>query len=558
MKIAPLQAPAVLSAASPVVATRSQVVLASFNLWAVGITVVIGGQYFSWNAGLSAGTVSYGIASIMMGFAYLSLCMSMAEVSSMVPFEGGAFGLARCTWGFYAGFIVGCCEAVQYILYVTCAFVALGRMVAQFWPLIADHQYISWGISYVLSSGMLIVGGNVYWRWNMALALLSFSILIVYVCGSLPYVDIATHGGGTALHFVGGFNHFMAVFPLTAWYYVGVESLNRLCAEVVEPRRSIPMGQMACMYTLFATSIMVFFVTISVDPGMPSVATSLAIMNPVFNKLFNCTDDISTLLALPATFATGQGFVQAYMKIISCMAGSKLIPVVLHEKHPKWHTPVYAIVVASCVSFGLCFVDFYASLDTTVFNTCIFLGCISYLSQCVGYLYLKKNFRSMERKYKSPFGRAGAIYASAVWLWTMVSIANYQGDGHTSVLIAVGVLGVCTVYYYAVAKERQTISEEERKALFFAHVSKHNLSKRRTRTLRQKAKSWIHSKATFVFKRMPQIKSSSSNTSCVHSPTAKVKSPNLKDLNRTASVRNATPASPINQVVGSPSLFALQ
>ncbi|RHY74389.1 hypothetical protein DYB34_013576 [Aphanomyces astaci] len=443
---------------------------APFNLWAVGITVVIGGQYFSWNAGLSAGTASYGIASLMMGFAYLSMCMCMAEMSSMVPFEGGAFGLARCTWGFYAGFIVGCCEAVQYILYVTCSFVALGRMVAHFWPLIADYPYISWLISYVLSCAMLTVGGKSYWMWNMALALVSFLILILYVLGSLSYVDIAANGGGSKLLFVGGFDQFMLVFPLTAWYYVGVESLNRLCGEVVEPRKSIPLGQMSCMFTLFATSIMVFFVTISVDPGMPTVATSLAVMNPVFNKLFNCTDKISTLLALPATFATGQGFVQAYMKIISCMAGSKLLPSILHEKHPKWNTPVYTIVGASCVSFALCFADYYYSLDAIVFNTCIFLGSISYLSQCFGYLYLKKNFRTMERKYKSPFGRPGAMYACGVWLWTMLAIAAYQGDGHVSVLAVIGILSVCTVYYYAVAKERQTISDDERKALFFAHV----------------------------------------------------------------------------------------
>ncbi|RHY04057.1 hypothetical protein DYB25_008780 [Aphanomyces astaci] len=464
-------------------ATSTQIAIASFNLWAVGITVVIGGQYFSWNAGLSAGTISYGLASLMMTLAYTCMCMCMAEVSSMVVFEGGAFGLARCTWGFYAGYIIGCCEAVQYILYVTCSFVALGRMMATFWPVIMDYPYLSWFLSYLLSSAMLIVGGNVYWRWNMGLALLSFAILIAYVFGSLPYVDISSHAGGSDFYFVGGFSQFMLVFPLTAWYFVGVESLNRLCAEVAEPRVSVPIGQLACMFTLVATAVLVFFVTISVDPGMPAVATSLAPMNYGFNRMFNCTDADSTWLALPATFATGQGFVQAYTKVISCMSGSHLLPSILHRKHAQFKTPVFAIAVGSALSFALCFVDYYYALDAMLFNTCIFLGCISYMSQCVGYIYLKKNFRTMERKFLSPLAKFGAMYAIGIWIVTMIAILGFQRDGQVSILLVVGVLVVCTVYYHLYAKHNQTFSDEERKALFFAHVGTSKLSVRRYKVL---------------------------------------------------------------------------
>ncbi|RHY83458.1 hypothetical protein DYB26_008117 [Aphanomyces astaci] len=444
--------------------------MASFNLWAVGITVVIGGQYFSWNAGLSAGTVSYGIASILMGFAYLCMCMCMAEMSSMVPFEGGAFGLARCTWGFYAGFIVGCCEAVQYILYVTCSFVGLGRMVAQLWPLIAERPYISWLLSYALSSAMLVMGGKAYWRWNMALALVSFSILLMYVLESLPHVDITAHAGGTAMLVVGGGSQFMLVFPLSAWYFVGVESLNRLCAEVIEPRVTIPIGQVSCVLTLIVSAVLIFVVSIGTGPGMPTIATSLAPMNFGFKRMFNCTDDVATWFALPATFATGQGFVQSYTKVVSAMAGSQLVPAFLHHKHPTFHTPVNAILCTSTLSFALCFVDYYYALDAMLFNTCIFFGCISYLSQCVGYIYLKKNFRSMERKFHSPLGRPGAIYAILIWTTTMLAITGFQGDGQASILLVVGILSACSVYYYAYAKYRQKFSEDERKTLFFAHV----------------------------------------------------------------------------------------
>ncbi|KAF0711431.1 Aste57867_5280 [Aphanomyces stellatus] len=152
------------------------------------------------------------------------------------------------------------------------------------------------------------------------------------------------------------------------------------------------------------------------------------------------------------------------------MAGSQLLPAILHQKHPTFKTPVYTIVGGSIISFGLCFLDYYKSLDAILFNSCILLGTVSYLSQCVGYIYLKKNFRTMERKFHSPLGNAGAIYSILIWLVTVVAIVCFQQDNQLSVLVTLSILAVCSVYYHVHAKHVQKFSEEERKSLFFAHV----------------------------------------------------------------------------------------
>ena len=63
--------------------------LTSFDVWALGITAVIGGQYFSWNAGFTAGFGSCCIALGLIGSAYLCLVLNVAEITSGLPFEGG-------------------------------------------------------------------------------------------------------------------------------------------------------------------------------------------------------------------------------------------------------------------------------------------------------------------------------------------------------------------------------------------------------------------------------------------------------------------------------------
>ncbi|CAK4685618.1 unnamed protein product [Aphanomyces euteiches] len=456
----------------------TKVAAASFDLWAAGITIVIGGQYFSWNGGLTAGTLSYAIAMFMMGFAFICMGLCEAEMASMFPFEGGAFGLARCTWGFYAGFIVGCSEALQYIIYVACAFVFFGKMLGALWPFAADYPYVIWLLAYILSSLTLILGGKIYWRWNLILALVSIGFIIIYVFGSLPYVDIQKFGGGQDQLVVGGFSQFMNVFPLSAWFYVGVECINRLCSEAYEPRISVPLAQITCILTLFCTAIMVFFVAISMDPGMPEVAGALSPLNHGFNRMFNCSDNITGWLSIPATFATGQGFVQSYSKILTCMAGSGLLPAKMYEKHSKFSTPTYAILFGSVASYALCFVDYYYSLDAMLFNTCMVMGSISYTSQCVGYIYLKKNFRTMERKFKSPLGKAGAMCSIIVWMVLAVAVIGFQGDNQESFIAVLVILFICSMYYQFYAKFRQKFSDEERMSLFFAHVANHNNSKR--------------------------------------------------------------------------------
>ena len=75
-----------------------------WDIWALGITIVIGGQYFSWNNGLESGFGSFMISTLLMGFAYICLCLCTSELSSAIPFAGGAYGLARCTLGFFQDF----------------------------------------------------------------------------------------------------------------------------------------------------------------------------------------------------------------------------------------------------------------------------------------------------------------------------------------------------------------------------------------------------------------------------------------------------------------------
>ena len=58
--------------------------LGSFDVWALGIAVVIGGQYFCWNFALAAGFGSCFLSMMLVGGAYICLVVSNAELTRCV------------------------------------------------------------------------------------------------------------------------------------------------------------------------------------------------------------------------------------------------------------------------------------------------------------------------------------------------------------------------------------------------------------------------------------------------------------------------------------------
>jgi hypothetical protein len=123
----------------------------SWHIWCLGITIVIGGQYFSWNFGLVAGFGSCCISYCIVSCAYLALCCCTSELTSALPFAGGAYGLARCSLGFYCGFMVGCSEALEYITYTAISYVTLVSMLVSAAPGLAGWEPLLWLLLYVVS-----------------------------------------------------------------------------------------------------------------------------------------------------------------------------------------------------------------------------------------------------------------------------------------------------------------------------------------------------------------------------------------------------------------------
>ncbi|KAF0743516.1 hypothetical protein Ae201684P_020078 [Aphanomyces euteiches] len=417
----------------------------SIDIWAIGFTIIIGGQFFYWNGNLVAGTVGYGFVVFFVGLAFVALGFSMAEMSSMLPFAGGVYGLSRCTIGFQAGFILG---------------------FASIWPEWEPYQPLIWFLTIASSSLLVAIGGKLYWRFILGLAVFLFLQTLIFCLGCLQYLDYGQYAGGPEYTFVGGPELWFAVFPFGVWMFSGIEALNTLCNEVRDPKTMIPRGQVACSLTVFATACSIYIVAIGLPPGLEALMGSLVIFNNCYIEMFKITDTFSTILFFPACLSSFPGLLLSSSNILASMSESKLLPYDVHTRHPTLHSPIRALLCTSTWAFATCFITAYLpDFDYTMYSVTILFSCLAFTSQCFGYAYLKRRYKTMSREFHSPLGVPGAVYAVLIFTCCAISTLVIQETNLSCTITVVCVFGALSLYY---------------QILFFAHIANNNNAKRRS------------------------------------------------------------------------------
>ena len=412
------------------------------------------------------------------------MCLCNAELTSSLPFAGGAYGLARVTLGLFPGFLLGCCEAMEYIAYVASSTAFLSEILS----IVSDAPNymipVYSLIIYMVACGILITGGSIFWQISSIVGVLSLLILLVFCFGSLPFTNFTENApspGTTgnldfeSSYFIGGVNGFMKVLPLAAWFFVGVESLNLTASVVLTPKTTIPRGSIACVLTLFVCSILVLFVTSSLRmsniTGVP-IAFSVTPFSLGFSLMFNISEEVAIVFSIPATFATAYGFIFAYSRVLLGMARSLLLPPFLLRTYGKYHTPYVAILIGSMLGYALCIIVFlFPDVHSYLFTVCILSGFLAYVSQFIGYIIFKMKYDQRERMFTSPLGIFGAIYGALIFTVGAIAVCFFQDDNYLNMKCIIVLCAVYTFIYFFYSKKRQSFSSEE-KIFFPVHVVK--------------------------------------------------------------------------------------
>src|SRR5262245_23173060 len=95
------------------------------HIWALGVGVVITGEYFGWNLGLKDnGPVAMIVASLIVCLLYLTWVLALSELSVALPFAGGPLAYGRRASGPGLGFVMG------WSMFLECQFATIATALA--------------------------------------------------------------------------------------------------------------------------------------------------------------------------------------------------------------------------------------------------------------------------------------------------------------------------------------------------------------------------------------------------------------------------------------------
>jgi amino acid transporter len=449
------------------------------DVYFLGLTIVIGGQIIFWNKGLKEGFWKFFSSMLLVGTGYLCLTLCLAEMTSMMPFAGGSFGYVRCTLGPVTGYLVGCCEAAEYILYVASAVVEIGRLLTVITQLSPSFEPLYWISFYAISLVIQMKGGRIFWGFNRIIAIITVLLILIFCLASLPHVNFSKFAVSSEDHNPGlsepkhMFEEIFHFFPLVSWFYVGVESMTLSCGDIPQANRRVPWMMVCSMLTLLVTSSSIVLTTCSQYPGTLQLPYEDLPLSPGYSKIFNyASPRLLAIIAMPGTFSTSFGFMFAYGRQLKAMARSGLLPGYLGQEWGNESVPLTALLTGSIVGCSVLlflWLLFPKALDR-LFGLCMLSSCTVYVAIFASFLIARQRLDTVPRAFVSPFGRPGAYYGMTIFSIMAVTLSIFQYDNYVSLIVYLVAITGAVIHYALIARKREFLSLEEQAQFMKAYL----------------------------------------------------------------------------------------
>jgi ethanolamine permease len=348
-----------------------------FDIWALGVGVVIAGAYFGWNLGLKGnGPVAMLIASLLVCLLYLIWVLALAELTVAMPFAGGPMAYGRRAVDPSLGFVMG------WSMFLECQFAGIGTIIAAGGyvaflanPESPDPHVQMWAsLAMVLLFFFLQAWGVKEQSWIMMVMTWGAILGLVIFC-----LAAATHFSWERawprqdLFHGKGWQAVLDAVPYALWWLVMIETVALASEEAHEPHRTVPRGLVWAQLTLIALVVLTcVFACGALDSqdiafkldanGKPEdISYPLAVVigsipigqaSPLFVLSFGT-------IALFGLIASYHGMLYGSSRQAFALGRAGYLPAFLGLVHVNRRTPLAALLTCSLISAGFVVANFW-------------------------------------------------------------------------------------------------------------------------------------------------------------------------------------------------------
>ena len=403
----------------------------------------------------SAGSVGAMLAFLIGGIAVVLIGLTYAELAAAMPLTGGehvyshrALGMGGsffCTWAIILGYIsVVAFEAVALPTVIEHLFpnYKLGLL----WNVAGWDVYFTWAL--VGSAGAIVMTWiNI--RGIQASAVMQKVVtLLIMVVGLMLVTGSLFNGESANMEplFVDGYKGLMAVLIMTPFMFVGFDVIPQAAEEIDLPYRQI--GRILVLSVCMAVGwyvLMVLAVSLMMTPaelGTSTLATADA-MSLAFGG--GWAGKLLVLAGIGGILTSWNAFLVGGSRAVYAMAHARMLPAFLGRLHPRYNTPVNAILLIGALSIVA---PLFGRKSLVWLVDAGGLGIvIAYATVALSFLVLRRKEPEMERPFRVAHGNLvgyGALILSTgiVLLYLPGSPAALIWPYEWAIVLAWTILGV--------------------------------------------------------------------------------------------------------------------
>ena len=422
-------------------------VLNPFHIWALGVGIVLVGEFMGWNFSVAKGG-AYGslIACWVIGLLYTCVAMIDSEVTSTVAAAGGQYTQAKHIIGPLMAFNVGLYLVMAYTMLEAANALVIGDLMKTAGGLLGHADldpkpFIVLTIAFL--SWLNYRGVFMTLTINFVITLFAFlSILVLFLAVEPATPGAVLHHKELLTDLPYGWLGVVASLQFGMWYYLGIEGTCQAAEEVRSAGRAIPLGTMGGMMTLLVAASLTWYICAGLMPWQ-YLGQALTPMYDAGAMIGSTKLQILLFIAtIFSAVASANGCVNDASRAWFSMGRDCYLPVFFGAIHPKYRTPYRSIIflVPIAVSFA-----FTGLLDQVI--------TFSILSGLLGYTFMTFNmikFRKMwplgsiHRGYIHPFHPLPAI--TLLVLCAATYFATFLGYG-SSLLSIMAFYIVASVWF---------------------------------------------------------------------------------------------------------------
>jgi ethanolamine permease len=430
----------------------------------LGVSYVISGDFAGWNFGIAqAGWGGFVIAAVLMGVMYLTLVLSLAEMSAAIPAAGGGYSFARQAMGPAGGYLTGLAVLIEYTLAPAAIVIFIGASVNELLGIDGPLVYAAF---YLIFVGIHIFGAGEALKVMMVISGLAVLAIIVTGIVLLPefnvdnLFDIAPLAGGTEFLPMGYYGVWAAL-PFAMWLFLAVEGVPLAAEEAKDPAKDVPKGIIAAMVFLLFTAILVVVLVAGAAGAQATAGSAVPLVDALKMTGNPNVATMVNVLGLAGLIASFFSIIYGYSRLVFALSRAGYLPQKL-SLTSKRKVPVRALIVPGVLGFLLSL----TGEGDLMLSMAVVGATVSYAMMSGSHILLRIKQPGLNRPYKTPGGvvTSGISFVLSLIALTGVYAYDVRAFYFTLVLFIIGM-----AYYALIGRNNLVASSAEEE---FALLSK--------------------------------------------------------------------------------------